>query len=52
MLTSAFKAYLCPNVINFNAVDFSECRSEEVIRFFWRSVYFVIYSSDKWNEVY
>ena len=26
-------------MINFDAVDFSECRSEEVISFFWRSVY-------------
>ena len=26
-------------MINFNAVDFSECRSEEVISFFLRSVY-------------
>ena len=30
-------------MINFDAVDFSERRSEEVISFFWRSVY--IYSS-------
>ena len=27
-------------MINFDAVDFSERRSEEVISFFWRSVYF------------
>ena len=26
-------------MIHFNALDFSECRSEEVISFFWRSVY-------------
>ena len=26
-------------MINFNVVDFSERRSEEVIGFFWRSVY-------------
>ena len=26
-------------MINFDAVDFSECRPEEVISFFWRSVY-------------
>ena len=32
-------AYLCPNVIYFNVVDLSERRSEEVISFFWRSVY-------------
>ena len=32
-------AYLCLNMINFDAVDFSEHRSEEVIGFFWRSVY-------------
>ena len=31
-------AYLCLNMINFDAVDFSERRSEEVISFFWRSV--------------
>ena len=32
-------AYLCPNMINFDVVDFSEHRSEEVISFFWCSVY-------------
>ena len=32
-------AKLCLNMINFDAVDFSECRSEEVISFFWCSVY-------------
>ena len=26
-------------MINFDAVDFSERRPEEVISFFWRSVY-------------
>ena len=26
-------------IINFDAVDISERRSEEVISFFWRSVY-------------
>ena len=31
---------LCPNMNNFDVVDFSECHSEEVISFFWRSVYF------------
>ena len=30
---------LCPNMNHFDAVDFSECHSEEVISFFWRSVY-------------
>ena len=34
-------ANLCPNVIHVDALDFSECRSEEVIRLFWRSVYFI-----------
>ena len=29
-------------MINFDALNFSECRSEEVISFFWRSVYFSI----------
>ena len=28
-------ACLCQNMINFDAVDFSECHSEEVISFFW-----------------
>ena len=31
-------AYLCPNMINYDAVDFSECRSEEVISFMCCSV--------------
>ena len=31
-------AKLCPNIIHFSVLDFSECRSEEVISFFWRSV--------------
>ena len=31
---------LCPNMNNFDSVDFSECHSGEVISFFWRSVYF------------
>ena len=39
-LLRSIKAYLCPNMINFDAVDFSERRPEEVISFFWRSVYF------------
>ena len=38
-LLRSIKAYLCPNMINFDAVDFSECHPEEVISFFWRSVY-------------
>ena len=29
---------------HFDAVDFSECHSEEVISFFWRSVYDPIHS--------
>ena len=33
---------LCPNMNHFDAVDFSECHSEEVISFFWRSVYYVL----------
>ena len=38
LLTSTI-AKLCPCMIHFDALDFSECRSEEVISFFWRSVY-------------
>ena len=30
------EAYLCLNIINFDSVDFSEHRPEEVISFFWR----------------
>ena len=30
---------LCPNMIHGDALDFSEWHSEEVISFFWRSVY-------------
>ena len=30
---------LCPNMNHFDAVDFIECDSEEVISFFWSSVY-------------
>ena len=33
-LLRSIKAYLCPNMINFDAVDFSERRPEEVISFF------------------
>ena len=34
-------ANLCPIMINFNALDFNVCRSEEVISSFWHSVYFI-----------
>ena len=34
----SISAHLCPNMINFDAVDFSERRTEEVMGFFWRSV--------------
>ena len=30
---------MCPNMIHVDALDFSEWHSEEVISFFWRSVY-------------
>ena len=39
---------MCPNMNHFDAVDFSECHSEEVISFFWRSVY--VYNSLLENE--
>ena len=38
-LLRSIKAYLCPNIINFESMDFSDRRPEEVISFFWRSVY-------------
>ena len=28
-------------MVHFNALDFNVCRSEEVISFFWRSVYII-----------
>ena len=31
---------MCPNTIYFDIVDFSERRPEEVISFFWHTVYF------------
>ena len=30
-ILKSIKAYLCPNMINFEGVGFSECRSAEVI---------------------
>ena len=39
LLLRSIKAYLYPNIINFDCVDFSEHCPEEVISFFWRSVY-------------
>ena len=33
-LLRSIKAYLCPNIINFDSVDFSERRPEEVISSF------------------
>ena len=33
-LLRSIKAYLCPNIINFDSVDISERRPEEVISFF------------------
>ena len=29
-------------MIHVDALDFSECHSEEVISFFWRSVYYTL----------
>ena len=40
-LLRSIKAYLCPNIINSDIVDFSEHRPEEVISFFWSSVYII-----------
>ena len=40
---------------HFDAVDFSECHSEEVIIFFWRSVYFAkcfIFYYILWNNLF
>ena len=43
-LLRSIKAYLCANITNFDIVDFSGRRPEEVISFFWRLVYI------EWNE--
>ena len=43
-LLKSSRAYVCPNIINFDGVDFSGRRPEEVISFFWRSVYFIMFS--------
>ena len=36
--------YLCANMINFDSVDFSGRCPEEVISFFWRSVYILAHT--------
>ena len=41
-LLRSIKAYLCPNIIEFDSVDFRERRPEEVISFFWCSVYLYV----------
>ena len=38
-LVRSTMANMCPSMIHFDDLDFSECRSKEVISFFWRSVY-------------
>ena len=51
-LVRSTTANMCPIMSHFNALDFSECRSEEVISFFWRSVYnFQIVLSGVWMGV-
>ena len=53
-LSRSIKAYLCPNKINFDGVNVSDGRSEEVISFFWRSVYelqgFLTHSHVQWGH--
>ena len=43
---------LCPNMNQFDAVGFSECHSEEVISFFWRSVYYLSLSNSAISVLY
>ena len=47
---------MCPNMIQCDTLDLSECRSEEVISFFWRSVYiaplFYIYKNTNYIGKY
>ena len=41
---------LCPSMNHFDTtVDFSECHSEEVISFFWRSVYVLLTCALYWS---
>ena len=42
-LIRSIKAYLCPTIIDIDCVDFSEGCPEEVISFFWRSVYVLLF---------
>ena len=41
-LLRCIKAYLCPNIINFDSVDFSERRPEEVMFLLTLSVYEIL----------
>ena len=41
-LIRSAKANLCPNMIHFDGLDFSECHAEEVTSFFWCSLYFAM----------
>ena len=43
-LLRSIKAYLCPNIINFDSVDFSECRPEEVMFLLMLSVFMFYFS--------
>ena len=49
-LIKSIIANLCPIMIHFNALDFSECRSNEVINVFCRSVYIDIYNWTSWRR--
>ena len=42
-----YSYYLCPNIINFDIVDFSERRPEEVMFLLTLSVYSFIYTNHK-----
>ena len=50
-LLRSIEAYLCANIINFDRVDFSGRRPEEVISFFWRSVYIPGYAIRRCSEL-
>ena len=41
-LIMSIKAYLCQNMINCDVVDFSECRSEEVMFLLMLSVVIIL----------
>ena len=52
-LVRSIFANLCPIMMHLKALDFNVCRFEEVISFFWRSVYkALILYSPQWDRTH